>query len=264
MPKKKITALAEPIGDDRFAHIHPLLRELAIRVDQIEVDPLNARAHDARNMDAVTRSLARWGQRQPLVVQRRGEGRLRLVAGHARLAAAQQLGWRWVATIEVDDSDTEAAAYALADNRTSELASWNDLALARVLCELRAEDAFGATGFDAGELDALLASLTPEEVERLEEAQREEGEALAAALEDLDGEPEQGPELDDPSAQAPARVVWGVAPGQLWEVAEGALILSIDVGEGASDEDVALAERALDKLAGLGVGLVQVGDEGER
>lgn len=57
----------------------------------------------------------------------------------------------------------EATAFAIADNRSAELAEWDDGALAKLL-ESLPEDAFAATGFSEADLNDLLDSLAPAHV----------------------------------------------------------------------------------------------------
>jgi len=57
------------------------------------------------------------------------------------------------------NSDAELEAYLVADNRLVELGGWDDETLAALLSDLAAEDEelLAATGYDADDLDALLA-----------------------------------------------------------------------------------------------------------
>ena len=63
--------------------------------------------------------------------------------------------------VERDDwSATEAAGYAIADNRTAELAKWDELGLAESLEALRGGGLdLGTVGFEADEVDELLEDL---------------------------------------------------------------------------------------------------------
>ena len=70
------------------------LRPLAVAVDGLHPDPANARTHDQRNLDAIKASLAKFGQRKPIVVQRQG---MIVRAGNGTLAAAKALGWTEIA-----------------------------------------------------------------------------------------------------------------------------------------------------------------------
>ncbi len=127
-------------------HIAEALRGLAVDVTTLTPDPRNARQHGERNQRAVEYSLQTFGQRSPLVVQKTGD-QLVVRAGNARLAAAQALGWTHVAVVVVEEDDDAAMAYALADNRTAELATWDHEILASVFATLDSALA-DATGFD--------------------------------------------------------------------------------------------------------------------
>jgi len=98
------------------------LKPLAMPLAKLTLDPNNARQHPTQNMAALKESLSRFGQRQVVVVQREG---MKVIAGNARVTAALDLGWTHIAAVVVDDDDPRAMAYALADNRTAELALWN-------------------------------------------------------------------------------------------------------------------------------------------
>src|SRR5690606_4884494 len=99
------------------------LQPFAVRIDSLTLDPANARIHDARNLEAIKASLARFGQRTPLVVQKQG---MVVRKGNGTLMAAKALNWQTIAAIVVDESDVAATAYAIADNRTSDLSRNDD------------------------------------------------------------------------------------------------------------------------------------------
>jgi ParB-like chromosome segregation protein Spo0J len=132
--------------------IAPALTPLAVPLASLNPDPANARRHDRKNIDAIKASLARWGQRAPLVVQRDG---MIVRAGNGRLEAMKELGWTEAACLVVDDSEIEAVAFAIADNRTAELADWDDDALARLLETLPDADV-ALLGFDGTDLERIL------------------------------------------------------------------------------------------------------------
>ena len=106
---------------------------LAIRrvpIDSLHNDPANARAHDERNLDAITASLKRFGQAEPLVVHGPTG---RVIGGNGRLVAMRKLGWTEVDVVQLEVDDLEATALGIALNRTAELATWDDQALALLL-----------------------------------------------------------------------------------------------------------------------------------
>lgn len=117
-------------------YIAEALRGFAVPIDSLTPDPKNARKHDERNIESIRQSLIKFGQRLPIIVQRQG---MIVRAGNGRMQAAQKLGWTHIAAIVVDEADAEAAAFAIADNRTAELAEWDWGQLAQTLAELRVE-----------------------------------------------------------------------------------------------------------------------------
>jgi ParB-like chromosome segregation protein Spo0J len=123
------------------------------KIDALKFDPANARKHDERNIKAIMDSLERHGQRKPIVCYSD-----MVVAGNGTLQAAKRLGW---AEIWVNDdgfkSIEDAKAYAIQDNRSAELAAWDDVVLGDTLTELK--DAgwdLETVGFKDHEYDLIL------------------------------------------------------------------------------------------------------------
>ncbi|MCC6672174.1 MAG: site-specific DNA-methyltransferase [Planctomycetes bacterium] len=205
---------ADTSTEPDLTHIVPGLRALAVPIASLTLDPANARLHSERNLEAIQASLVRFGQRAPVVVQKKG---MVVRAGNGRVAAARALGWTHIAALLVDDGDAEATAYAIADNRTSELAAWDEAALARLLRSLEAEDGIdvAVTGFTRDEVDRLFAEAFPEEA--------------APPMED---------EVPPPPVEAVTR------PGDLWVLGEHRLLCG-DARQ-AEDVDRLLEGAALD------------------
>lgn len=96
---------------------------------KIEIRPLaeikpydkNPRNNDAA-VDAVAASIRQFGFRQPIVVDDDGV----IVCGHTRWKAAQKLALENVPVhVARDLTPEQIRAYRIADNKTSELATWN-------------------------------------------------------------------------------------------------------------------------------------------
>lgn len=105
----------------------------------------------------VAASIQEFGWRQPIVVD---EGHV-VLAGHTRLAAAQQLGLD-TAPVHVAKglSEAQARAFRIMDNRSGENAEWDEGLLNLELADLlEAEFDLGLTGFSEDELTALMSSL---------------------------------------------------------------------------------------------------------
>jgi site-specific DNA-methyltransferase (adenine-specific) len=118
-----------------------------VLIDDLDLDPRNARKHDGKNLKAIADSLEQFGQRKPIVVWDRT-----VVAGNGTMAAARSLGWTEITIARVPDdwSSDQVKAYALADNRSAELASWDEQVLTEQLKELElAEWDLQTLGFDA-------------------------------------------------------------------------------------------------------------------
>jgi ParB-like chromosome segregation protein Spo0J len=135
------------------------LQPLAVPVDQLVPLSGNPRRGD---VEAIARSLAAFGQRKPVVARRDGT----VIAGNHTLLAARSLDWPEVAVVRVDDDDTTAGAYALADNRTAELGTYDDRALAALIAEVHDADAemLAATGWSGDDLQDLLDRLAKADV----------------------------------------------------------------------------------------------------
>jgi DNA modification methylase len=103
-------------------------------ISDLTLDPQNARTHSQKNLNAIKASLTQFGQRKPIVITSEGL----VLAGNGTLEAAKSLGWDHIdVTITPVDWDLNTArAYALADNRTAELAEWDENVLAKQLLEL--------------------------------------------------------------------------------------------------------------------------------
>lgn len=182
-------------------YIHDSLRDLAQPIDTLNLDPSNARMHDEANIGAIQASLAQFGQRRPAVVQKQG---MIVRAGNGMIQAAKNLGWTHVAAIVVDEDNVSATAYAIADNRTAELAAWDEEALGKHLQAL----------LDLEDFDHLVTGFTNEEIE-----------ALIDFCEPGEFDEDEVPEPpDDPVTR----------PGDLWILGEHRLLC----GDSSSSEDL--------------------------
>jgi ParB-like chromosome segregation protein Spo0J len=114
-----------------------------VSISSLTLDPTNARKHSEGNIRAIASSLRRFGQRKPIVVQ--GS---KVLAGNGTLEAAKSIGWTEISIVKVPDEwdDQTAKAYALADNRSAELAEWDEAVLAQQLIEL------GDQGWDIADI----------------------------------------------------------------------------------------------------------------
>lgn len=136
---------------------------LSFSPDRIETWPIarlqpyakNAKVHGADQVAKIAASMAEFGWTVPCLVGEDGE----LIAGHGRVLAATQLGLTDAPVIVLGHlTEAQRRAYRLADNKLTELGSWDEALLSAELQELLAEDYdVSLIGFDDSELDALLS-----------------------------------------------------------------------------------------------------------
>lgn len=126
-----------------------------LNIDDLVFDPANARKHSKKNLDAIVGSLAKFGQQKPIVVDKNNV----VVAGNGTLEAAKKIGWSKINCVRTDLTGPEAIAFALADNRTAELAEWDIEPLQKTLASLIEIDFdLNSIGFDADFLDDFKVS----------------------------------------------------------------------------------------------------------
>jgi len=171
------------------------------KVSDLSNDPANARKHNDKNIDAIIASLRRFGQQKPIVIDRNNIVR----AGNGTLEAARRLQWESIDCVVTSLNGSDAVAYAIADNRTAELAEWDEDTLAAQLNGLLTES----------EELALSAGFTPEEIE-----------AMVALAED---EPEIS---EDEVPEPPVDPI--TKPGDLWLLGDHRLLC----GDSTKAEDV--------------------------
>jgi DNA modification methylase len=125
-----------------------------IEIAKLISDPANVRKHGERNIQTIVASLHRFGQQKPIVIDKHNVVR----AGNGTLEAARSMGWTHLNCVRTSLEGGDAVAYSIADNRTAELAEWDDDLLAAQLNGLLTEDEamFEAAGFDEDELAELL------------------------------------------------------------------------------------------------------------
>ncbi len=131
------------------------------RLDELTIDPANARTHDKRNLGAIRSSSERFGQVEPIVVQK-STGRV--IGGNGRVAVLREMGTAEVDVVELDVDDLNATALGIALNRSAELAGWDDDVLGRLLGELQESPDFDhlVSGFTDAEIGKLLANVEGE------------------------------------------------------------------------------------------------------
>ena len=123
-------------------------------IERLAEYPRNPRKNDAA-VDRMCDSIRQFGFKIPCLVRSDGE----VVDGHLRLKAARKLGLAEIPVILCDEwTPAQVKAFRLMVNRSVTWADWDDDLVALEMADLSALDFdLSLTGFDTGEIDALLA-----------------------------------------------------------------------------------------------------------
>jgi DNA modification methylase len=128
-------------------------------VDGLKLDPANPRRHSKKQVRQIAASISDFGLNVPILIDREGK----VIAGHGRLLACGELGITEVPTLRLDHlTPAQARAFMIADNRLTEIATWDDRLLAQQLKELSLlglDFSIEVTGFEMGEIDLRITSL---------------------------------------------------------------------------------------------------------
>jgi ParB-like chromosome segregation protein Spo0J len=123
-------------------------------IDRLREYARNPRKNDGA-VDRMVASIREFGFKIPVLARSDGE----IVDGHLRLKAAKKAGITEVPVILCDEwTPAQVKAFRLLVNRSVTWVAWDEELLALELQELSAADFdLGLTGFDAKEIDDLLA-----------------------------------------------------------------------------------------------------------
>jgi DNA modification methylase len=125
---------------------------------QLKPRAKNPRTHTAKQIKQIAASIKEFGFINPILTDS-ADG---IIAGHARVKAAKQIGMSDVPTVRVDHlTPGQIRAYVIADNRLAENAGWDRALLALELQELSVDLNFDVTvtGFETAEIDLLIHEL---------------------------------------------------------------------------------------------------------
>ena len=133
-----------------------------VELSQLKTHPANPRRGD---LDIIKQSISVNGFYGSVVVNRRTS---HILAGNHRYLAAKDLGYDTVPVTWVDVGEHEEKRILAADNRTSELGSYDDTILTDLLKELDDEDMLEGTGYTDEDLESLIEELELQENEESE------------------------------------------------------------------------------------------------
>lgn len=133
----------------------------------VDINLLSSLENNARrgNVDAIKASYAKFGQLKPIVAVKDNNGSLTVIAGNHQLEAAKQLGWDSIAVSVVDLDHDDALAFALADNRISDLGTTDNDMLYDMLSSVLSDDEpfFELLGWDDFSVAAIENSIISSE-----------------------------------------------------------------------------------------------------
>jgi ParB family transcriptional regulator, chromosome partitioning protein len=149
----------------------------SVTLDSIKPDPQNVRVHPEENIQAIMRSLTANGQLKPIVVWRGI-----IIAGNGTYESAKRLGWSHIQIVRCDGLDeNQVKAYAIADNKTTDMSHFDFEMLASVMRDLQANNLdLSLTGFQNFEVEPLLqAEWNPGEVGEMPEGSSQSGKKIS-------------------------------------------------------------------------------------
>ena len=132
-----------------------------IELETLRPYPRNARTHSKKQIRQIAASIKEFGWLNPVLADAQGQ----IIAGHGRVEAAKFLKLKTVPVIRMEGlTETQIRAYVIADNRLAEIAGWDEDILAKELQLLTLDLDFDVelTGFEMGEIDALLTATNEE------------------------------------------------------------------------------------------------------
>lgn len=169
-----------------------------IKIDEITSHPSNPRVHPKKQIRQIAESIKAFGFRMPVIVDQN----TRLICGHARIEACKAIGMDRVPSLRVTDlSDAQIRALMIADNRLTEISTWDDQLLGehlKILSDLELDFDIECIGFDYGEIEQRILGI--------EEAIAGEGAA----------DHDEADELPEDQSLTPVTL-----PGDLWILGDG-------------------------------------------
>jgi len=187
-----------------------------IPIDALRLHPRNPRQGD---IGAIHESIKNNGFYGSIIAQR-STGYI--LAGNHRWKAAQQDGATEIPVTWIDVDDDHALRILLADNRTNDLASYNDEALAELLKDIHENSGtLLGTGYDGDDLDELLDDLGRE------------------------GQPAEEPPEAQVDRADELQEKWQTELGQLWQIGTHRLLCGDSTDESVVARLMAGATAAL-------------------
>lgn len=184
-----------------------------VPIDSLSPWDRNPRKNDSA-VPEVEKSIRKFGFTRPLIVAEKGAPypKRTICAGHTAWLAAKKVGLKEVPIIIVSMTEQQFAEYNAADNRTHEIAEWDQDALAMIAHEFKWNET-EIPGYSAEDIAKILKTfeIKQEYEEPEDEEEEEETESIYALRDDMDfhsSEPFDFPDLvPDKIAEVPKKVI---------------------------------------------------------
>ena len=133
-----------------------------IKIEDLKPYEKNPRKND-KAIDYVANSIKEFGFKVPLVVDKNNV----IVAGHTRYQASKKLGLKELPCLVADDlTDEQIKAFRIADNKTNEMAEWDDALLGEELKDLIDNFDMSQFGFGEFEISMLTEDMEPDDYDK--------------------------------------------------------------------------------------------------
>lgn len=132
-------------------NFHDDLKDLIVPIDRVLPHPDNPRNGD---IEAIAESIEVNGFISPVIAQRSTS---RILAGNHRYHALHALHSEVIPVVWVDVDDDQARRFLLADNRTSDLGTYDNGLLADLLAQIEDTVGLQGSGYDGEDLEQLKA-----------------------------------------------------------------------------------------------------------
>lgn len=130
-------------------------------VESLRPDKGNPRRHSSKQIEQISQSIKAFGFNVPILIGLDGS----VIAGHGRIEAARLVGLGEVPTITLDHlTEAQRKAFLVADNRLTEISTWDEALLRDLFLDLSAADldfSLDVTGFELPEIDLILQGEIP-------------------------------------------------------------------------------------------------------
>jgi ParB family transcriptional regulator, chromosome partitioning protein len=130
------------------------LRLTEINIADLKHNTNNSRTHSQAQIEQIMASIREFGFTNPVLIDEKNK----VIAGHGRLEAAEQLGINKIPCIALKNlTDAQKRAYVIADNQIALNSGWDFSKLKEELLSLKGMDFdLSTVGFRDDELDVLL------------------------------------------------------------------------------------------------------------